>query len=213
MRHSLLRLSVLALLLMVKMTVFGQGEFEVNGINYKITSNEDYTVAVVSRTPKYSGDIVIPESVNYNGKTFIVTSIARFAFSECSDMTSIDLPNTVTTIEYASFQYCNALTSIDIPNSVKTIEGNAFIRCGLTSVTIGNGISIINDDAFVNCVSIESLSLNCHSIGSWFKEKKKLKNLVLGDSVKSIGYRAFYGCVELSSVVIPNTPLYIRKCL
>ena len=59
MRHSLLRLSVLALLLMVKMVVLGQGEFEVDGIKYVFTSEE--TVSVVSNN--YSGDIIIPEHI------------------------------------------------------------------------------------------------------------------------------------------------------
>lgn len=79
MRHSLLRLSVLALLLMVKMAVLGQGEFEVDGIKYVFTSEE--TVSVVSNN--YSGDIIIPEHIVYNGTTYSVTSIGYRAFYCC----------------------------------------------------------------------------------------------------------------------------------
>ena len=67
MKHSLLRLSILALVLTINTIVFAD-TFVVNGIRYSTTSSS--TVKVYSKSPKYSGNVVIPESVNYNETTY-----------------------------------------------------------------------------------------------------------------------------------------------
>ncbi len=74
-----------------------------------------------SYSNEYSGDVVIPESVTYNEKTYPVTSIGEYAFYVCSGLTSITIPNSVTSIGDWAFVYCTGLTSITIPNSVTSI--------------------------------------------------------------------------------------------
>ena len=103
MKHSLLRLSILVLLLVLYSSVFAQN-FEVDGVNYKITSSS--TVEVSSKSPKYSGDVIIPESVNYDGNKYSVTSIGKYAFNGCSSLNSVNIPNSVTSIESCSFYGC-----------------------------------------------------------------------------------------------------------
>ena len=77
-------------------------DFYVNGIFYNITSQADKTVAVTYREPmshsydEYSGAVNIPESVTYNGNTYSVTSIGDYAFTWCSDLISVEIPNSVT---------------------------------------------------------------------------------------------------------------------
>ncbi|MGM9835867.1 MAG: leucine-rich repeat protein [Muribaculaceae bacterium] len=71
---------------------------------------------------EYSGNVVIPSSVTYSGNTYYVTSIGKFAFSYCSGLTSISIPNSVTSIGDYAFYNCYGLTSISIPNCVTSVR-------------------------------------------------------------------------------------------
>ncbi|OFX76224.1 MAG: hypothetical protein A2X12_04480 [Bacteroidetes bacterium GWE2_29_8] len=99
--------------------------FTVDGINYNITSASTVEVGT-SNTPKYSGSITIPSTVNYNNTTYSITSIGDAAFTMCTGLTSIIIPNSVTSIGFGAFVYCTSLTSIIIPNSVTSIGDYAF---------------------------------------------------------------------------------------
>ena len=137
--------------------------FNVNGIEYRVLSSKNKTVEVISsNTSKYSGDIVIPETVKYDDITYTVTSIGNEAFYDCSGLTSVEIPNSVTSIGEYAFAFCSGLTSVVIPNSVTSIGDNAFYNCsGLTSVVIGNGVTNIGDNAFRYCSGLNSVtSLN-----------------------------------------------------
>ena len=73
---------------------------EVDGIYYDISET---TATVTDGDNKYSGDIVIPESITYNGSKYSVTSIGDWAFSFCSGLTSVTIPNSVTIIGRYAF--------------------------------------------------------------------------------------------------------------
>ena len=82
-----------------------------------------------------------------------VTSIGYEAFHGCSGLTSVTIPESVTSIGGEAFYGCSGLTSVTIPESVTSIGGGAFSRCtGLTSVTIPNSVTSIGDDAFWKCI-------------------------------------------------------------
>ena len=126
--------------------------FEVGGIYYNITNSTNKTVAVTYGSNKYTGTIVIPESVTYSGTIYSVTSIGQYAFEDCSGLTSITIPNSVTSIGQYAFEDCSGLTSITIPNSVTSIGYEAFDGCSnLTSVVIGNSVTSIGNYAFNSC--------------------------------------------------------------
>ena len=120
--------------------------YQGNTLYYNITSDNTIEVTYYSSTTDnnyVSGDVVIPSSVTHNGTTYSVTSIGASAFSCCSSLTSVTIPNSVTSIGGMAFYECSGLTSVTIPNSVTSIGEAAFIRCsGLTSVTLPNNATI-----------------------------------------------------------------------
>ena len=98
---------------------------EVDGIYYDISG----TTATVTSGNKYSGDIVIPESITFENSIYSVTSIGDYAFYDCSSLTSVTIPTSVTSIGDKAFYECSSLTSVTIPNSVTSIEDGAFVGC------------------------------------------------------------------------------------
>ena len=77
---------------------------EVDGIYYDISENK---ATVTSGGVKYSGDIVIPESITFENSKYSVTSIGDEAFDHCHSLTSVTIPNSVTSIGSAAFYKCN----------------------------------------------------------------------------------------------------------
>ena len=142
-------------------------DFEVDGIYYDITSSTDKTVAVTYRgnsyssySNEYSGTVTIPATVTFNQTTYSVTSIGIKAFSFCSGLTSVNIPNSVTSIGNYAFEYCTGLTSVTISNSVTSIGHSAFYCCtGLTSVTIPNSVTSIGGYAFEYCTGLTSVTI------------------------------------------------------
>ena len=97
----------------------------IDGVYYALDS-QTKTATVVSGEQKYSGDVVILESIKLDGVIYPVIAIGESAFSGCSDLTSVDIPNSVTYIGAQAFFGCSDLNSIAIPNSVTYIGGGAF---------------------------------------------------------------------------------------
>ena len=205
-----------ALLLLCSTMVFAE-EVTINGIKYDVITKAKQ--AKVISGGNYSGNIVIPETIEYNGAICSVTSIGDRAFYDCDYLTSITIPNSVTSIGDRAFERCSGFTSITIPNSVTSIGNYAFYWCyNLTSVTIGNSVTSIGEGAFERCSGLESIVVdagntkydsreNCNAIIE--TESNTLiagcKNTIIPNSVTSIANYAFSGCYGLTSVVIPNS--------
>lgn len=104
----------------------------VDGIFYNL-SGRNATVTYESwdgldYSSPYSGNITIPASFVYNGVTYKVVSIGRYAFYNCSSPLTVIISNGITTIEDQAFAYCTGLTSVTIPSSVTSMGANAFLN-------------------------------------------------------------------------------------
>ena len=129
-----------------------------------------------SYSNEYTGNVIIPESVIFQGTTYPVTSIGSHAFQDCSGLMNITIPNSVTYINGYAFADCLGLTNITIGNSVTTIGQAAFAGCSnLASLTIPNAVSIIGGSAFYGCSGLTSVTIP--------------------NSVTTIGREAFSGCI------------------
>jgi len=138
-----------------------------------------------------------------------VTSIGGYAFHKCTSLASIEIPDSVTSIGGSAFSNCTSLASIEIPDSVTSIGGYAFLYCtSLASIEIPDSVTSIDDYTFYRCTSLASIEIpdSVTSIGDYaFRHCTSLESIEIPDSVTSIGYRAFEYCTSLASIEIPDS--------
>ena len=151
------------------------------------------------------------------------TKIGNYAFCNCSGLTSITIPSTVTVIENDAFRNCTKLTSVTIPNGVTSIEQSAFHECNrLPSIMIPNSVTSIGSLAFANCYKLASVYIT--DLAKWcavsFANKYAnplsyahnlylngtlITELIIPNAVTLINSYAFCGCSSLTSIMIPNS--------
>ena len=165
------------------------------------------------------------------------TSVSLQGFYNCSNLTNIELSNTITNISWDAFYNCSAEidwgnnpsikkigtlafngyrgSSMNIPNSVTTIGGNAFMGCNkLKNITMSSSLTTIETCAFQACSSLETIIVpnSVISIGqSAFENCSALTNITLQNGLKTIGSSVFKGCTKLTNIVIPDTVTTIEQ--
>ena len=265
-------------------------DVEIDGIYYYL-DEDDNTAWVTYRGDdpysyiEYSGSITIPETITYYSQTYSVTSIGSFAFSSCSGLTSVTIPNSVTSIGYEAFSGCSGLTKVNYLGSVdkwmeihfsdnyadptyyanptyyakdlyinnelltdvkitsaNSIKFAAFYNCkSIKSVEIGESVTTIGSYAFKSCSGLTKVNY-LGTVDKWveidfeddysnptyytkdlyinnelltdvkittadsikdyaFNNCRSIKSVEIGKRVTSIGYEAFYGCYDLTSVI------------
>ena len=174
---------VLFLLALLPMTVCADDAVEIDGVWYALDA-EQGSATVVSPTARlgYVGDVVIPESVSYDGKTYDVTAIAPKAFNYCT-LSSVSIGNAVTSIGDFAFYSCPNLVDVAIGNEVTSIGTSAFHWCSaLKTVIIGSSISSIGESAFCECSSLKDvycLAEDLPSTESTSLDSRYLKQMTL----------------------------------
>lgn len=196
--------TLLFLLVLLSTLTASAYDAEIDGIYYNLNASTMEAEVVPPGSTRYTGSVKIPESITYEDVTYSVTSIGDRAFRNCSDLTSVIIPNSVTEIRSGTFQGCTSLTSITIPDGVMSIGNSSFYGCfSLELVIIGNNVTSIGKHAFDNCQSLKSVTIgkSVTSIGeSAFALCFSLTSMTIGNSVTSIGERAFQMCEGLKDV-------------
>lgn len=173
---------------------------------------------------RYKGNVSIPDKVNYNGKTYDVTSIGDRAFYGCKNVTSVTLPKSITSIGNEAFKVCHNLSRVNIPESVTNIGESAFGACvSILNLTIPSTVTTIGTSAFSSVPNIiydgsdkyGARAQNGYVEGNLvYEDKTKTKllaccrlakgTLKLPETLEEIGPKAFIYCSDLEALTLPN---------
>ena len=168
----------------------------------------DNTELSVTSGDGYSGNVVIPKLVSYGGATYSVTEIGQGAFSDCTSLTSISLPSSLTSIGDWAFSN-TGISSVSIPEGITDIKGRVFNSCqNLISIVFPSSLKYIGEYAFAGCASLSKINLpeSLETIGKEsFSYCPLIKNVTIPASVNIIGEGVFMNCNELESVTMKNS--------
>ena len=172
--------------------------FTVNNISYKIGDNN--TVSVVAGNTAYSGAVEIPSQVEYIGKTYSVTSIAQSAFDNSTGLTSITIPSSIKSIGLDAFEDCTSLTTVKITDL--TAWCNTTFESHYSNPTYRAHHLYLNNKEVTDLMIPNTIK----TIGAFaFVNCSNLKTVTIPESVTSIGISAFYGCSGLTTLTIPKS--------
>ena len=202
--------------------VAGAESVEIDGIYYNLIP-KGKVAEVTINSNKYSGSVDIPASITYNGTVYNVEGIGSSAFDNCSDLTSVTIPNSVTRIGVGAFSHCTGLISVHISDidawckiafsdsSSNPLSYAHHLYLGeeeITDLVIPNSVTSIGNYAFRACSGLTSVTIpnSVTSIGGYaFSWCSGLTSVTIGNSVTSIGNSAFENCSSLTSVTIGNS--------
>jgi hypothetical protein len=163
---------------------------------------------VVATTTNVSGNVTLPSSFIVNNVTYNVKIIGNNSFTSNLNVTSIEIPSSVTSILLNAFQGCANLSSITIPNSVTNISTNAFKNCtSLTSITIPDSVTTFGTYIFQGCTILTSITLPSSMTviqTGMFSDCSSLTGVTIPSSVTTINGSAFRNCTSITNFTIPN---------
>lgn len=154
----------------------------VDGISYILNSDNTCTVT----TGNYIGAVNIPGAIESGDRRYQVTKIGAKAFMSCTELTAVNIPNTVLRIDVHAFDGCSNLTSVSLPANLLHIGNYAFNGCSLSEIVIPNAVTVI---------------------GAYAYQGNPATTLQIGESVNLINWCAFKGCpIEEIYVYNPSAP-------
>ena len=212
--HSFFK-SIIAFVVMMIMTTSSVSAEVIDGLCYDLNSDTK-TATLIPRidNEKYSGDVIIPEKVKGNdGEEYVVTEIGPNCFEDCSGLTSISIPSSVTLLGEGCFWDCSGLTSITIPSSVTSLGINCFSGCsGLTSIDLPSSVTALDYYFFSDCSSLTSITIpsSVTRLGIYcFSGCSGLTSITIPSSVTSLYESCFANCSGLTTIKIPSSVTYM----
>ena len=201
-------------------------DFVIDGIYYNVIDSKLQTVEVSHPEyySGYSGAITIPEKIVYDDEVYQVIGIGANAFRDCTRLTNVTIPNSVTSIGDYAFYDCSGLTSITIPNSVTSIGSWAFdgtawydnqpdgvVYAGKVLYKYKVTMPFFNPYFYTNItIKDGTLGIAGHALSGC--AYYSFDNIEIPNSVTNIGAYAFYGCGLLANITIPNSVTSIGSC-
>ena len=138
-----------------------------------------------------------------------VIAIGDRAFYDCTQLAGLIFPESILSIGDGAFYGCKGLTEITIPNSVHSLGASAFSRCaGLTEVVLPDGLALLNTEVFFYCSNLKAVTIpdRVHTIArTSFQGCSSLTSITIPEGVSSIGSFAFAYCSRLAEITIPDS--------
>lgn len=126
-----------ALMCMVSLAVYADGTKV--GDYYYLFDATTGEASITCGSGNYSGSVIVPETVTVSGTSYSVTSVDAFAFSDCTELTSVTLPSSITVIGWGAFSGCSSLKNVTLGTNVSLIAPEAFSGCtALTTIKSNN---------------------------------------------------------------------------
>jgi len=161
MKH-LIKTSLLLLAMCMPLSVMAY-DFVADGIYYKTDLWGDYAMVCDQGEDGglYRGDVTFPESVTNDETRYPVLKIGAYAFNNCTELTSVNMPASINEIGDHAFENCSALSNVTIPYAVTLIGPSAFKDCAsITQINIPARVTEVKIWAFDNCTSLTDVY--CH---------------------------------------------------
>lgn len=192
--------------------------FEYQGLNYSVLSASDKTVSVSKGSGELTGEVIIPEMVSDGGVDYTVVEIAANGFTSCQGITALTMPSTIIKIGMDAFLNCPAMESVVLSENLEVLDKYAFNSCvKLKSMSFPASLKSIGKQAFANCLALEYFEVDeansNYTANSGVLFSKDMTTLVaypnsrgssyeVPESVTEIGESAFFGCQDVTSIVL-----------
>lgn len=180
--------------------------------SYTLNSSNEIENLKCTNISEVSGGLTMPSAID--GHKVVKMHDGNYGsdlgtFQNCTGLTEVTLPNTLTMVGKFAFNGCTGLKSITIPNSIITIGNHAFSGCtGLKSITIPNSVTKIADSSFSGCTGLKNVTIpnSVTDLGeSAFLNCAGLVSVALSENLTCINYGTFKGCSGLIEVIIPDS--------
>lgn len=189
---------------MTPLCALAQETATIDGIRYYLAGGE---ATVMAQTEQLKGDIIIPETVNYEGAVFTVTSLSHSAFKDQGRIKNITLPNSIKVMGNSCFSGCGSLESIKLPEDITTLGEYSFQNCGLLeTLTLPENLTAIGEFCMSGCHSLTSIEIpdGVTSIGSYaFYVCSNMRSVKLPVGITSIPEACFMGCDAIETIDVP----------
>lgn len=184
--------------------------FKVDGISYMLTSQKTVEVIKDIDGEKYTGTIIIPDTVRYGKRIFTVTGIGKQSFAFSNGLHEIKLPKSLKFIHNSAFQQCRNMRLHEIPNQVIHIGDYAFKECNALKCNLPDSLEYIGEEAFEMCENLQfsEIPVTVKTVGRGaFRKCEKLKRIHIPASVENLNVAAFLYCDSLKAIHVAGENL------